>query len=102
MPVEKLLPRDLCDTYELKLLAKGDEGFYKYVLGTAFNSRVDHQNPHVKLLSISESFFSLFRQTGNENYFTIGRIMRRAAHRLHRLLGDTPADKRFLHIVPKS
>ncbi len=101
MPVEKLLPRDLCDTYELKLLAKGDDGFYKYILGSAFNSRVDHEHPDVTLLSVSESFFSLFRQTGNDNYFTIGRIMRRAAHRLHRTLGH-PTDDRFLHIVPKS
>ena len=101
MPVEKLLPRDLCDTYELKLLAKGDEGFYKYVLGSAFNSKAEHAYPDVKLLNVSESFFALFRQTGNENYFTIGRIMRRAAHRLHRTLGEQ-TDERFLHMIPKS
>lgn len=101
MPVEKLLPRDLCDTYELKLLAKGDEGFYKYVLGSAFNSKMDHERPDVKLLSVSDSFFSLYRRTGNENYFTIGRIMRRAAHRLHRVLGKQ-TDDRFLHIVSKT
>jgi len=101
MPVRKLLSRDLCDNYELKLLAKGDEGFYKYVLGSAFNTKADYEHPDVVLLDAAESFFAIFRQTGNDNYFTIGRIMRRAAHRLHRTLGKQ-ADNRFLRIIPKS
>jgi hypothetical protein len=98
MPVR--IPRKVRDDYELNFLSRGEKGFYRYVLGSAFiGPREEGVHPGVKLLQRAETFFSLYRTSENENYFIIGKILRRAAHRLHRALDVNQQDPRFLRIV---
>lgn len=96
------LAEKLKSDYENLLIRKGEEYFYRYAVGSGFMDRVDYQYPEMLMLEKAEAFFSLFRQSGNENYFTIGRILRRAAHRLYRnriRSGELEFNSRFLNIV---
>ena len=96
------LPRKVCDNYELNFLSRGEKGFYRYILGSVFlTPREEGVHPGVELLQRAEAFFSLHRSSEEENetYFLIGKILRRAAHRLHRALDINQQDPRFLRII---
>ena len=91
------------DEYEALLKDVGESRFYSHVLGTGVLSRRHFEHPENMLLDQSEAFFILFRSTGNRNYFRIGRILRRAAHKLYLQSRKTdyfyPLNRRFLNIV---
>src|SRR5689334_22704423 len=93
----------LISEYEKLLLKKGEDYFYKYVVGRGYLDRTKNENSEIIVLDMSEAFFSLFRQTGNDNYFTIGRILRKAAHRLYRdrvnSINTNEVNARFLYLV---
>jgi len=61
------------------------------------------RNPEIEILNLSESFFSLFRSTGNEDFFVIGRALRRAANKLYRqflrINKEKEVNLRFLNVV---
>lgn len=89
--------------YENLLVSKGEDYFYKYAVGSGFMDRSDFERSEVLILDRAEAFFILFRQTGNDNYFTIGRILRKAAHRLYRnrikSMEEPEVNARFLYLV---
>lgn len=89
--------------YERCLKDKGELGLYCSIVGEGFNSRVHNTRPEVTILDRSDAFFALYRRTGNEDYFIIGKVLRRAAHRLYRQFNkmeiDRPINGRFLNLV---
>lgn len=70
--------------YENILIKKGEDYFYKYSVGTGYLDRTNFKYPELNMLDRSDAFFILFRQTGNKNYSIIGRVLRKAAHKLYR------------------
>ncbi len=92
-----------CEEYESILRSRGEAGLYKYALGLGVINRVDYAFTEVMLLDKSDAFFSLARGTGNDNYFVIGRVLRKAAHRLYRYAHkdneEHPVNGRFLNLV---
>lgn len=91
------------DEYETLLKDVGEDRFFNHVFVNGVSARRHYEYPEVTMLEQSEAFFALFRTTGDSNYFTIGKILRRAAHRLYRdgkrKNPEYPANKKFLHSV---
>jgi hypothetical protein len=88
--------------YEALLKSVGEQNFYNRVLGSGVLSKRDAVHPEIVMLDQAEEFFALYRRTGNENYFTIGRVLRRASHTLYREFHREhgfPNNARFLNIV---
>lgn len=101
MAAPKKVTKRIKDQYENVLDSEGEDQFYRFVLGHAtLNIR---NRAEVVILDQSDSFFSLSRSTGNIKYFTIGKILRRAAHKLYRearrRTPDYPINNKFLNIV---
>jgi len=91
------------EEYETLLKDVGEVKFFSHVFGTGVLARRHFEHPENMMLDQSEAFFALFRTTGNNHYFTIGRILRRAAHKLYRdsksKNPEYPVNKRFLDSV---
>lgn len=89
--------------YTNLLNKKGEDGFYRHAVATGIKSSVKNDHPEIEILSLSESFFLLNRQTGIQLYSTFGRIFRRAAHTLYRQFNKEKEDKiiskKFLRAV---
>ena len=89
--------------YETLLKQVGEISFYNNILETGRASRRHYEFPEIIMLEQSESFFSLFRTTGDANYFTIGKLLRRCAHKLYRdgkkKNPEYPVNKKFLHSI---
>jgi len=88
---------------ESKLKELGEEKFYKKLLGDGVLKRSELPYPEIDMLNRAEDFFKASRNTGNKNYFIIGKLLRKAAHRLYRdgqrKIEDYPINKRFLMVV---
>jgi hypothetical protein len=69
----------------IDLLAKnGEEGLYNYFKDTAFKKISEQPNLEEEFINISEEFFALYRSTGEEKYFVLGKILRRVGHAVYR------------------
>jgi hypothetical protein len=82
----------------------GSEGFFKKVIGDAFLNLHNNSEPDLILLNYSEAFFVMYRRTGEDYYSDLGRILRRAAHKVYRELmkqnkNKKPNFNRFLTAV---
>lgn len=97
------LKQDISERYVSILKSKGEEGLYRHVVGTGVMRSVKVPNPEIEILDMSEAFFALFRRSGDDNYFVIGKVLRRAAHKLYRQFLHINKDKkksgRFLNVV---
>lgn len=82
---------------------KGEESFYKYIVGTAIISIEHNRFPENDLLNYSNYFFSMARSQGDEKYFIIGKLLRKAAHKVYRALfaidKDRPLNFKFLNLL---
>lgn len=91
------------EEYERLLCSKGDYYLYRHILGTGILNRQNVEYPEIFFLNQAEAFFALYRQTGNERFFVIGKVLRRAAHRLYRtyrrLNEGYPQNARFLNLI---
>lgn len=73
-----------------KLDKLGEQGFFDFIIDgwkTLINNDENEQDGSeldLQMLEFSDSFFSLFRRTGERKYFTIGKIFRRVAHIIYR------------------
>lgn len=87
--------------YEKILTYRGADNLFNFILSSAVCLQQEGKLADVIFLNESEGFFSLFRQTGNQNYFEIGKILRRAAHKLYRnrLKTTKVIDNRFLNRI---
>jgi len=86
MAVKKLSDKEL-KAYHGMLVELGEEDFYAKLIAQGvkrFANKVVY--PEVDLLDISEAFFIANRRDEDEIVFSIGKIFRRAAHKLHREL----------------
>jgi hypothetical protein len=91
------------DEYENLLKSVGEVRFFDHMFTTGISARKHFNHSENVMLEQSESFFSVFRSTGNENYFIIGRILRKVAHKLYRdnkkINKNYPTNRQFLQIV---
>ena len=91
------------EEYETLLKDVGERRFYSHVIGTGVLARRHFEYPENMILDQSDAFFALYRSTGNRNFFNIGRILRRAAHKLYwqsrRVNHNYPVNARFLRVV---
>ena len=100
------LSKEISNNYVEMLKVHGEDGLYRGVIETGFllQSSKTNNEPDLEILEYSEAFFSLYRRTGNEKFFLIGKILRRAANTVYRELLRTnenkkPNYKKFLNIV---
>ena len=89
----------------LELLhASGAAKMYQAVIGIGMKSSADCDSPEDLILDESDAMLFLYRQTGKEEYLTISKLLRKAAHVVHRQLmiqnsNKKPNRKRFLYSV---
>lgn len=87
----------------LKLLRDfGAEEFYQRAVGEAMIRAADDTESDSQIMDLADSFFYLYRRTGNEEYACISRVLRRVAHTVSRQLikqYDKKPDSRFLVAV---
>ena len=90
----------------MELLAKsGEEGLYKYLKRIAFSKTIE-PGLEIEFIDTSDDFFSLYRSTGEEDYFVIGKILRRVGHAVYRhgFKMDSKKKinkKKFLNLITK-
>ena len=88
------------DEYEALLNSVGEEGLYSHFVKTGNLARDQFEYPENMLIDQSDAFFILYRTTGNNNYFVIGKILRRSSHTLYREAKrknpDYPVNQKFL------
>lgn len=86
--------------YYLELLkSSGEEGLYRKSLGVGIIRFANQtKSPEIEYLDLSDAFFTLNRRNDQEEYFIIGKVLRRTAHTLYRQLKQ-PSNKRFLNVV---
>jgi len=91
------------DEYETLLNDVGEARFYNHILSSGVLSKKHVDHPENTMVDQAEAFFALFRTTGNKNYFTIGKVLRRAAHKLYResrrKCSESPRNAKFLYSV---
>lgn len=92
-------------TYLERLIQGGEKDFVSYVVDVGFNRYPSSRNPDIECLDIAEGFFSLYRRSGEEIHFTLGKLLRKSAHiiyrklkKFHRKDGMSP---RFLQMLDK-
>lgn len=69
----------------IEILAKnGEEGLYNFLKKNSFLRLSEQPALENEFIETSEDFFSLYRTTGNENYFILGKILRRVGHAVYR------------------
>jgi len=83
------------------LQSSGEDRMYKAVIGFGMKSSVNCSNPEDNILDESDAMLFLYRQTGREEYLTISKLLRKAAHVVYRQLmaqnsNKKPNRKRFL------
>jgi hypothetical protein len=97
-----MVSKDIIDSYVKNFKKKGEFLFFEYIFKLGISNIQKIPNIDTEFLDIAEYFFSLYRTTGNNNYFLIGRCFRRAAHRLNRfLIKNHKKEKnlRFLRLI---
>ncbi len=95
--------------YFPKYIANGEQKFYKSILLLALQELILIQKgsfkgnpPHIKYLDFYDMFIVLYRREGNESYIKIAKILRRAAHKIYRVMlkkNMTKKNIRFLNLI---
>lgn len=91
--------------YSLDFLKKhGIEKSYRVLLGSSIIKKIlESQDADEQMLDVSKYFFSLYRRSGDERYFDLGKIYRRVAHTLHRKLlkldNNKKSNDKFIRMV---
>lgn len=90
------------EEYTKLLDKKGEDGFYRHVVAVGIKRSTQDEHPEIQTLHMSDAFFLLNRQTGDNLYSIFGRLFRRAAHTLYRQFNkeeDKKVSKKFLRAV---
>lgn len=67
----------------LKILKQvGENGLYKQAIAACLFNQIKRKSPELEALDLSDAFLALYRRTGDEEFLTICRALRRAAHRV--------------------
>ena len=95
------LSEEVCVRWALKLRQFGEEQLYQKILLESLAS--SSTKPELDLLDLSEEFFKVFRRSGEDCFFIIAKLLRRAAHVIYRQRLKTQQTsvnhKRFLNYV---
>ena len=89
----------------VKLLQKnGEDKMYHAVIGIGMKASANCSNPEDQILDESDAMLFLYRRTGKEEYLTISKLLRKAAHVVYRQLmiqnsNKKPNRKRFLTVA---
>ena len=86
------------------LHSSGEEKMYQAVIGIGMKSSAVCNNPEDQILDESDAMLFLYRRTGKEEYLAISKLLRKAAHVVHRQLmiqnaNKKPNRKRFLYLL---
>src|SRR5689334_14870938 len=100
----KQINKDLQIKYLNMLHQLGENGLFRRAVGTGLIESENINDPDLEILNLADAFFALHRRTGDENYFTIAKVLRRAAHVIYRELMRQNKDKkpnfqRFLNVI---
>jgi hypothetical protein len=92
------------DEYLTEFQRIGSEKFFESVLLSASKNIKDYsKSTEIIVLDQAESFFALYRKTGNDSYNEIAKILRRVAHKIYRakrkINKEMPMNRRFLEII---
>jgi hypothetical protein len=99
----KKISQKVKNTHVNMLNKFGEQGLYERLVGAGMTQAAKIKHPEITVLNLSDSFYALYRSTGDQNYAIISKALRKAAHTIHRQLkrgGADPLDnktyKRFL------
>jgi len=92
-----------------KYLAAGEQKFYRFLLFYALNKLIAIEKgaykgevPNLEFLNYYDRFIVLYRREGEEVYLQIARILRKAAHKIYRIMlkkNMTETNPKFLNSV---
>lgn len=92
-----------------EFLANGEEKFYRSIIFLALQKLVlidkgayKGMPPHLEYLDYHDRFIILYRREGDEVYLKIAKMLRKAAHKIYRIMLKkkmTPPHPKFLNLV---
>jgi len=92
-----------------KYQAIGEFKFYRFLLFYAMNKLISIENgsykgisPELEFMNYYDQFIMLYRREGEEIYLDLGRVFRRAGHKIYRSLlrkDLTQSNNKFLNVV---
>jgi len=92
-----------------EFLANGEDKFYRSIMFIAIQKLVLINKgayrgipPHIEYLDYYDRFIILYRREGDEVYLSIAKMLRKAAHKLYRIMlkkNMTPPNAKFLNLV---
>lgn len=99
----------LKEEYVPKFISNGEDKFYRSLLFIAINKLVLIDRgmykgimPHLEYLDYYDRFICLHRREGDEIYLKIARMLRKAAHKIYRIMlkkNMTISSTKFLNLV---
>jgi hypothetical protein len=99
----------LKDDFVPRFISNGEDKFYRSLLYLALNKLVlinrcmyKGSPPHLEYLDYYDSFIILHRREGDEVYLRIAKILRKASHRIYRIMLKkkmTSFSTKFLNLV---
>lgn len=91
-----------------KYLALGKNKFYNALLFYSTKKMLSAQQQNntilvnLELLEYHDQFIILYRREGDQNYLEVAKLLRKAAHKMYRLMlkhNLTPKNDKFLNLV---
>jgi hypothetical protein len=99
----------LKEEYVPKYAADGEEKFYHYLLVSAVNKLVlidqgkyKGTSPELEFLDFYDRFIILYRREGDAVYLRVAHLLRKAAHKIYRIMlkkNMTASNAKFLNLV---
>jgi hypothetical protein len=99
----------LKEEYVPKYSTDGEQKFYRYLLVSALNKLVlidkgmyKGTTPELEFLDYYDRFIILYRREGDEVYLRIAKMLRKAAHKIYRIMLKkkmTAPNAKFLNLV---
>lgn len=99
----------LKENYVPQFISNGEDRFYRSLLFLALNKLVlinkgmyKGTPPHLEYLEYYDRFIILHRREGDEVYLQIAKMLRKAAHRIYRIMLKkkmTSPNMKFLNLV---
>lgn len=92
-----------------KFIASGEIKFYRSIIFLALQKLILIEkglyrgpHPHLEYLEYHDQFIFLYRREGDEIYLSIAKMLRKAAHKVYRIMLKkkmTPPHPKFLTLV---
>jgi hypothetical protein len=92
-----------------KYISSGEQKFYRSIIFLALQKLIATEKgiyngtpPHLEYLEYHETFLILYRREGDDVYLQIARMLRKAAHKIYRIMlkkNMTVFNSKFLNLV---